>query len=171
MSDSKERHTLMLTRTPLSLRLILVALLAVVTVSCGTTRKALNMETSAEFRLEANSDINPNSDGKASPIVLQVLKLRDDRQFKQEDFLNLFEDAKGRLGNDLIEITKLREVAPGEKRTEKLALSPDVKFIGILGEFVQYNDASAKAVIKIEPHTTTKATLKIEKLNVSFEQE
>lgn len=171
MSDSKERHTLMLTRIPFSLRLILIAVLAFATVSCGTTRKALNMETSAEFHLEANPDINPNSDGKASPIVLQVLKLRDDRQFKQEDFLNLFEDAKARLGNDLIEVTKLRELAPGEKRTEKLALSPEVKFIGILGEFVQYNDATAKALIRIEPHTTTKATLKIERLKVSFQPE
>ena len=161
----------MLTRTHISLRLLLVAVLAIATLSCGTTRKALNMETNAEFMLVADPDINPSTDGKASPIVLQVVKLRDDRQFKQEDFLNLFEDAKARLGNDLIEITKLRELAPGEKRTEKLALSPDVKFIGILGEYVQYNDADAKTVIKIEPHTTTKATLKIEKLKVYFHQE
>src|SRR5690606_36048045 len=105
-----------------------------------------------------------------APIVLQVIKLRDARQFKQEEFLNLFEDAKGRLGNDLIEITKLKELAPGEKRLEKIALTPDVKYLGILGEYIQYNDADAKAVIRIEPHTTTKATLKIEKLKVHFEE-
>jgi type VI secretion system protein VasD len=141
-----------------------------VTASCSTTRKALNLETAAEIRLEATQDINPNSDGKAAPIVLQVIKLRDARQFKQEEFLNLFEDAKGRLGNDLIEITKLKELAPGEKRLEKIALTPDVKYLGILGEYIQYNDADAKAVIRIEPHTTTKATLKIEKLKVHFEE-
>lgn len=161
----------MLNPSSFSLRVFLITVLAFSVLSCGTTRKALNMETKAEFKLVANTDINPNSDGKASPIVLQVLKLRDARQFKQEDFLNLFEDAKGRLGNDLIEITKLKELAPGEKRTEKLALSPDVKFIGILGEYVQYNEADAKAVIKIEPHTTTEATLKIERLKVSFQQD
>lgn len=152
------------------LRLALIALLVMVTASCSTTRKALNLETAAEIRLEATQDINPNSDGKAAPIVLQVIKLRDARQFKQEEFLNLFEDAKGRLGNDLIEITKLKELAPGEKRLEKIALTPDVKYLGILGEYIQYNDADAKAVIRIEPHTTTKATLKIEKLKVHFEE-
>lgn len=161
----------MLTRINLPFRLFLITLLVAATASCGTTRKALNLETTAEFQLLATPDVNPNSDGKPSPIVLQVVKLRDARQFKQEDFLNLFEDAKGRLGNDLIEITKLKEIAPGEKRLEKLALTPDVKFIGILGEYVQYNDADAKAVIKIEPHTTTKATLKIEKLKVHFEDD
>ncbi|MEZ5506523.1 MAG: type VI secretion system lipoprotein TssJ [Gammaproteobacteria bacterium] len=160
----------MLTSLHHPLRLALIALLVMVTASCSTTRKALNLETAAEIRLEATQDINPNSDGKAAPIVLQVIKLRDARQFKQEEFLNLFEDAKGRLGNDLIEITKLKELAPGEKRLEKIALTPDVKYLGILGEYIQYNDADAKAVIRIEPHTTTKATLKIEKLKVHFEE-
>ena len=55
---------------------------------------------------------------------------------KQEDFLNLFEDPQGRLGNDLIEITRLKELAPGESRTETFNLTPEVKFIGILGEYV-----------------------------------
>lgn len=158
------------TRTHHPLRIAFIALLVFLTASCGTTRKALNLDTAAEIQLVASHDINPNSDGKAAPIVLQVIKLRDARQFKQEDFLNLFEDAKGRLGNDLIEIIKLKELAPGEKRLEKIALTPEVKFLGILGEYVQYNDAEAKAVIKIEPHTTTSATLKIEKLKVQFEE-
>lgn len=160
----------MSTRIHSAFRLLLVTLLVILTASCSTTRKALNFVTAAEFKLVAAHDINPNSDGKASPLVLQVVKLRDARQFKQDDFLNLFEDAKGRLGNDLIEIIKLKEIAPGEKRIENLSLTPDVKFIGILGEYVQYNDAEAKAVIEIEPHTTTKATLKIEKLKVYFEK-
>lgn len=158
----------MSTRIHFSFRLLLVTFLVLLTASCSTTRKALNLDTAAEFQLVAAHDINPNSDGKASPIVLQIVKLRDDRQFKQDDFLNLFEDAKGRLGNDLIEIIKLKEIAPGEKRLEKISLTPDVKFIGILGEYVQYNDADAKTVIAIKPHATTKATLKIEKLKVHF---
>lgn len=160
----------MLTSLHHPLRLALIAALVMATAACSTIRKALNLETAAEIRLEATQDINPNSDGKAAPIVLQIIKLRDARQFKQEEFLNLFEDAKGRLGNDLIEITKLKELAPGEKRLEKIALNPDVKYLGILGEYIQYNDADAKAVIRIEPHTTTKATLKIEKLKIHFEE-
>lgn len=160
----------MFTRIQNPVRIAFIAFLVLVTASCATTRRALNLDTVAEFKLVTTQDINPNGEGKASPIVLQVVKLRDARQFKQEDFLNLFEDPKGRLGNDLIEIVKLKEIAPGEKRFEKLALTPEVKFIGILGEYIQYNDADAKAVIKIEPHTTTSATLKVEKLKVYFEE-
>ena len=149
---------------------ITVSIVLLFTLSaCSTTRKALDLETTAEFKFVASQDVNPTSAGRAAPIVIQVITLRDARQFKQEDFLNLFEDPQGRLGNDLIEITRLKEFAPGESRVETFALSPDVKFIGILGEYIQYEDASAKAVIAIEPHTTNKAHISIEKLKVRVE--
>lgn len=151
------------------LQISLSLLLIVTLTACGTTRKALNLETAAEFTISASTDVNPTSAGKPAPIVVQVITLRDARQFKQEDFLNLFEDPQGRLGNDLIEITRLKEFAPGESRVEKFALTPEVKFIGILGEYIQYEDAEAKALIAIEPHATTKADVRIEKLKVRFE--
>jgi len=150
---------------------ITISVLLVLTLcACGTTRKALNLETSAEFKFVASQDVNPTNAGKPAPIVVQVITLRDARQFKQEDFLNLFEDPQGRLGNDLIEITRLKEFAPGESRWETFHLTPEVKFIGILGEYIQYDDAEAKAVIAIEPHTTNKAHISIEKLKVQVDQ-
>lgn len=149
---------------------ITISVLLITTLSaCGTTRKALNLETTAEFKFVASLDVNPTSAGKAAPIVVQVITLRDARQFKQEDFLNLFEDPQSRLGNDLIEITRLKEFAPGESRVETFNLTPEVKFIGILGEYIQYEDAEAKAVIAIEPHATNKARISIEKLKVRIE--
>ncbi|MEE2732149.1 MAG: type VI secretion system lipoprotein TssJ [Pseudomonadota bacterium] len=149
---------------------ITLSILLVVSLSaCGTTRKVLNLETTAQFKLVASQDVNPNNNGHAAPLVVQVITLRDARQFKQEDFLNLFEDPQGRLGNDLIEITRLKELAPGETREETFNLSPEVKFIGILGEYIQYEDAQAKAVIAIEPHATNKARISLEKLKVNIE--
>jgi len=151
------------------LQIILSVMLIAGLSACSATRKALDLETTAEFKLVASRDVNPTMDGKAAPIVLQVITLRDSRQFKQDDFLNLFEDPQGRLGNDLIEITRLKELAPGETRVETFNLTPDVKFIGILGEYIQYEDAEAKAVLAIEPHTTNRATIRIEKLKISIE--
>ena len=149
---------------------IALSILLVVTLSaCGTTRKVLNLETSAEFNIIASKDVNPNNSGHPAPLVVQVITLRDARQFKQEDFLNLYEDPQGRLGNDLIEITRLKELAPGESRVETFNLSPEVKFIGILGEYIQYEDAQAKAVIAIEPHATNKVRIRLEKLKVNIE--
>lgn len=151
------------------LHIILISFLMITLSACSATRKALDLETTAQLKITASKDVNPNSAGRAAPIVLQVIKLRDARQFKQEDFLNLFEDPQGRLGNDLIEIIRLKELAPGEARLENFDLTPEVKFLGILGEYVQYEDAQAKLVIPIEAHTTNKAHIKIEKLKVRTE--
>ena len=158
-------HRLITNTARIALTLVVIFAVA----SCSTTRKALNLETTLNLTVRASRDINPNSNGHAAPIVLQVIKLRDARQFKNEDFLNLFEDPKGRLGNDLIEITKLKELAPGEKREEKINLTPDVKFVGILGEFIQYDRARAKVVIPIEAHASNSADLRVEKLNLRLE--
>ncbi|MBA57182.1 MAG: type VI secretion system lipoprotein TssJ [Pseudomonadales bacterium] len=149
----------------ITLSIILVMSLS----ACGTTRKVLNLETTAQFKLVASKDVNPTNSGHPAPLVVRIITLRDARQFKQEDFLNLYEDPEGRLGNDLIEITRLKELAPGESREETFNLSPEVKFIGILGEYIQYEDAQAKAVIAIEPHATNKARISLEKLKVNIE--
>lgn len=156
-----------LSRQPLAF--VVISFLFLTLAACGTTRKALDLETTAELTISASKDVNPNNAGRAAPIVVQVIKLRDARQFKQEDFLNLFEDPQGRLGNDLIEIIRLKELAPGEARVEKFSLTPEVKFIGILGEYIQYEDAQAKVVIPIEAHASNDAEIKIEKLKIRIE--
>lgn len=155
-------------RKPLNSFLLypLVALLVFSLAGCSSTRRALNLETSAEITLDATKNVNPNTDGKASPLVIRVLKLRDDRQFKQEDFLNLFENAKSRLGDDLIESVRLKEIAPGEERVEVFKLTPEIRYLGILGEYIRYEDAQAKQIILIEPHKTNKVELEFGRLKI-----
>ncbi|WP_444934698.1 type VI secretion system lipoprotein TssJ [Microbulbifer sp. JTAC008] len=130
----------------------LIAVLAVAVVGCQTTRRTLNLDTSLELVVETQNDVNPDDDGRASPVVIRVFMLADERQFAREDFLNLYENAQSRLGKDLIDTVILKEFAPGEQRIEELALTPDVKYIGLLAEFVQYQDAEALMVLPITDH-------------------
>lgn len=127
---------------------ILVASLA----ACQTTRRTLNLDTSVQLSIKIREDVNPDDDGRASPIVVRVFMLADDRQFAREDFLNLYESAESRLGKDLLDTVILKEFAPGEQRMEELRLTPDVKYIGLLAEFVQYQQADALLVLPITGH-------------------
>ena len=46
---------------------ITVSLVLVFTLTaCGTTRKVLNLETTAEFKLVASQDVNPTTAGRAA---------------------------------------------------------------------------------------------------------
>lgn len=144
-----------------------IMLLAIlVTTGCQTTRETLNLDTSAEIYLYAGDQINPDQDNRASPLVIRLFKLADDRQFGREDFLNLYENADNRLGKDLLDTIVLKELAPGETRIENLDLTPDVAYIGVLAEFIQYQDASAVTILPITAHTSNEIHLQIDKLAI-----
>ncbi|WP_319024744.1 type VI secretion system lipoprotein TssJ [Microbulbifer hainanensis] len=134
------------------LKLLLVGVLALLVSSCQTTRRTLNLDTSVALAVDIKNDVNPDSDGRASPVVVRVFMLADDRQFAREDFLNLYENAQSRLGKDLINTVVLKEFAPGEQRVETLDLTPEVKYIGLLAEFVRYQEADALMVLPITDH-------------------
>lgn len=134
-------------------QLILIGLLVLTLAACQTTRRTLNFDTTAELAVDIEKDVNPDNDGRASPVVVRVFMLADDRQFSREDFLNLYENAESRLGKDLLDTVVLKEFAPGEQRVETLQLSPEVRYIGLLAEFVRYQDADALMLLPITDHT------------------
>lgn len=134
------------------MKVVLVVLLAVSMAACQTTRRTLNLDTSVALHVDIEQDVNPDSDGRASPVVLRVFMLADDRQFSREEFLSLYENADSRLGKDLLNTVILKEFAPGEQRVEELTLTPEVKYIGLLAEFVQYQRAEALMLLPITDH-------------------
>lgn len=133
-------------------RITLLGFLLVSLAACQTTRRTLNLDTSIELSMDIREDVNPDGDGRASPVVVRIFMLADDRQFAREEFLNLYENAESRLGKDLLDTVTLKEFAPGEQRVEALALDPEVKYIGLLAEFVQYQRADALMVLPIIDH-------------------
>ncbi|WP_460997351.1 type VI secretion system lipoprotein TssJ [Simiduia litorea] len=144
----------------LKLTAFLLLSVAIIT-GCQTTRRTLNFDTTANLHLHAAAKINPDQDNRTSPLVIRIFKLADARQFGREDFLNLYEDADNRLGKDLIDTIVLKELAPGESRIEKISLTPEVKYLGVLAEFVQYQDAEAIALVEIIDHKTNDIYLEI----------
>ncbi|WP_428819848.1 type VI secretion system lipoprotein TssJ [Microbulbifer sp. MCCC 1A16149] len=143
-------------------QLLVVIALVVGLAACQTTRRTLNLDTSIALAVEIENEVNPDSDGRASPVVLRVFMLADDRQFSREDFLNLYENADSRLGKDLIDTVILKEFAPGEQRIEQLALTPEVRYIGLLAEFVQYQDADALMLLPITDHKKNEYAITLE---------
>lgn len=135
------------------LKLCIVGTLITLLIGCQSARRTLNFDTTAELTLSAHQNVNPDRDGRSSPIVIRVFKLADARQFQREDFLNLYENAEDRLGNDLIDTVILKELAPGEDRVERLGLTEDVRYLGLLAEYVQYQEANAIVVLPVMDHS------------------
>lgn len=138
------------------LRLLLLGTLLCALLGCQSTRRLLDFDTRAVIDFQSLQGINPDTDGRPSPVVVRVFKLADQRQFSREDFLNLYENPEARLGKDLLGTLLLKELAPGEDRRETIELSPDVRYLGLLAEFVQYQRADAILILPITDHNTNK---------------
>lgn len=150
--------------------LSVIATAIVALAACQTTRRTLNFDTSAYIEFKALNNVNPDSDHRPSPVVVRMFKLADARQFRREDFLNLYENAEQRLGNDLLDTIVLKELAPDETRIESIALTPETKYIGLLAEFVQYEDAKAIMVLPITDHKKNKFEVTLHKNVLTSEE-
>ena len=152
------------------MKLVLIAALAITVAACQTTRRTLNFDTSVTLDIDIEHNVNPDSDGRASPVVVRVFMLADDRQFSREEFLNLYENAESRLGKDLLDTVILKEFAPGEQRVEELSLTPEVRYIGLLAEFVQYRRAEALMLLPITEHKKNTYGITLEDTRIASTQ-
>ena len=138
---------------------------------CATTAKVLNLDTEVRLNFQVFPTINPDESGRSSPLVIRVFELKDARQFQTEDFIGLFQESKERLGGDLVAERRLRELAPGIDREEVLQLDPSVRYIGLLAEFVQYENAQARLVFPVEAHATTEKIIWVKKTSIKISDE
>ncbi|MFA7554828.1 MAG: type VI secretion system lipoprotein TssJ [Spongiibacteraceae bacterium] len=153
-------------KTASILQTFFIALITLALSGCGSTREFLDIDTIAKLKISASSELNPDRDGRPSPIVIKVFALSDDRQFKREDFLSLYENPAERLGSDLIESFELKEFSPEEKREEIIHLKPETRFIGIMAAYVQYDVAQALLILPITPHASNTHLIRAERLRI-----
>lgn len=151
----------------INVKLIALILMGVFLASCQTSRKALDLETIATLDIYTERDVNPDADNRASPVVVKVFKLTDDRRFKRADFLSLYEGADNRLGDNLLGVVTLKELAPGEVRQEVIKLPDGTRFIGIMAEFSNYTNAKPLLALEIIPHSNNKYEVSLSKASVS----
>lgn len=140
----------------------LVVLIAAMLGACQTTREVFNLETTAEVEFDVAAYVNPDADDRPSPLNVRIIRLRDERQFEQEDFISLYQNAPANLGADFISEQPLKEFLPGEKRKERLNLSEDVRYLGVIAAFSNYEDAKTKLILPINPHQNNEYRILIE---------
>jgi len=84
--------------------------------------------------LVAESQINPDVNGRPSPIVVRIYQLKSEDKYAAADFFALFDDDQKVLGADMVGREEA-ELAPGETREMQLPVSRDAKFLGVLAAF------------------------------------
>jgi type VI secretion system protein VasD len=95
--------------------------------------------------ISASADVNPDSAGRASPIVVRVFQLRGDAEFSGADFFALYDREKETLGASLI-VREEYVLQPGEQKQLDLPVSQEARFVGAIAAFRDIQTARWRAL-------------------------
>jgi type VI secretion system protein VasD len=92
--------------------------------------------------------VNPNPEGRPSPVVVRIFQLKTEGAFQSADFFALDQDQPAVLGGDLVAGDR-RELRPGEPQQYEAALDPQTRFIAAVAAFRDLEHAHWRAVAAV----------------------
>lgn len=123
----------------------------------------------ADINAQAVSYLNPDVNGRASPLVVTFYQLKNAYSFKQADYEALANNSAKALGRDLIDQSSI-EIRPGSKTTIQLALPLNTNYLGIMAAYRNINNGVWHRVIKIDDSigSHTKVQLDLESQGIGY---
>lgn len=99
----------------------------------------------AKGRITASPQVNPNSDGRPSPIHVRIFQLKEDGAFMGADFWSLMDKEQATLGASLVQRLEY-DLVPGESKEFPLKISPEARVLAVLAEYADYRNAQWRVV-------------------------
>lgn len=151
-----------------ALRLSTLVLGAVLMAGCfGKKPPAPPKPAVLDVATVASSNLNPDSDGRASPLVVRIYALRALAEFERSDFFSLYEKDEQILAADLVKRDEMI-LKPGETITLKREFAPDVQFIAIVGAYRDVERSTWRATLALPPGATGTLAIKADAKGVSL---
>jgi type VI secretion system protein VasD len=157
----------------MSLRSILFATACcVVLASCGGGQPK---DLVLRGELVASDTINPNRDGRASPVTVVIYHLKSSEAFMSADFFNLYQADSEAVAADLIRRIDM-QVQPGQLLELSSEFDPETTHIGILAAFRDIDNASWRTLVvmpdkslteKLNPISKKKLIVQVDELLVA----
>jgi type VI secretion system protein VasD len=141
------------------LPIVFMALLA----SCAETpeQPAPPPPTVVELTLNSSASINPDADGKASPVVFRIYELREQSGFTGADFFAIFDKEQATLAADLVRKQEL-VIKPGEHKTLRIEPAADTRVLGFFAAFRKLDNAGWRTFTELKAHQNNAVLLKLD---------
>jgi type VI secretion system protein VasD len=116
----------------------------------------------------ASGDINPDSAGRPSPLVLRIYQLKSEAKFGDADFFDLFDKDDQVLAADLISREEVT-LDPGETRELRLEVSDEAKAVAVLAAYRDLRNSQWR-VVKPAPKKGLKNLLRKDAIRVEAQR-
>ena len=136
----------------------LLACAALVLMAGCSTLSPYSTLTKVNLKLQASDQLNPDLNGRPSPVVVSLFELKHPVAFENADFFSLYEHAKEALSPDMVASEQL-ELRPGETLELKLSVEEGSRYIGILAAYRDLPDSKWRYTVEVTPQETTDVAL------------
>jgi type VI secretion system protein VasD len=119
-----------------------------------------------ELNLAASADVNPTPTGEAAPVVVRVYQLASTSGFEKAEFFQLFNQDEAVLKSDLVKKDEFL-LSPGQKKSTTLSPTDQVKALGVLAAYRDFQKTKWRATTPVPPHKTTTVDVTVDKGGVT----
>ena len=141
--------------------LIVIAMLGLLSACAGAPKK----ET-MDMQVTATVDVNPDMQGRPSPIILHIMELSSDEQFSRLDYMGLTQPSGAGLGTDLLGKNQL-VLQPGDTKALPMELNPMTSAIGLVAGYRDIDNAAWRKVIPITQGSTRGISITLEQTQIT----
>ncbi|HHX8646453.1 type VI secretion system lipoprotein TssJ [Vibrio antiquarius] len=124
-------------------------LLLISMVLFGCSAANLVVDPYSDLEITANHNINPDSNGRPSPVVVYVFELTSNTLFESQDFFSIYEESEKVLGPDLVNKYEI-SLTPGQKEIYQASMSPKTEYLGIVVAFRDIENSNWRQVIEVD---------------------
>ena len=145
-------------------------ILSVVTLlpACGGKVPLLPPDpTIARFQIVADANVNPDSKGRATPVVVRYYVLANPAAFEGADFFSLFDGDEKVLGATLVAREELT-LRPGQTASTDIKPQAEAKAVAVFVAFRDVNKSVWRATAVLAPNKTNIYNVRVQKDRVSL---
>ncbi len=139
----------------------LTALAALVLMAGCSSLSPYSHITKLNLKLTASDRLNPDLNGRPSPIVVRLFELKHPVSFENADFFSLYERAKDALAPDLVASEEM-ELRPGETVELKLSVEEGSRYVGVLAAYRDLSDTRWRYTLQVTPTGAIDADLTLD---------
>lgn len=143
----------------------LAALGAVVLLAGCSALSPYSHVTKLNLKLTASDQLNPDLNGRPSPIVVRLFELKHPVAFENADFFSLYERAKESLAPDMVATEEL-ELRPGQTVELKLSVEEGSRYVGILAAYRDLPETRWRYTLQVAPVQITEADLTLDQSGI-----
>ena len=120
---------------------------------------------SVEINMVVSEQVNPDLNGRPSPVVIRIYELKNLGKFEEASFDQLVENEAAYLGSELIGSEQYHS-NPGDVKKIKRILSVDTRYLAVSAAFRDINQAIWKDSIELTDEKITDLFILIDKLKI-----